>query len=180
MNYVWLSSDFWDFAGSSFGKESTCNAGDPGSVPGLGRSPREGICYPLQYSWAFPGGSDGKEFSCNVGDLGSIPGFEDPLEKGKAAHSSILAWRTPWTDSLVATVCAAAEPDSTEQLSAAQHRRSVGFPGGARGGEPARQGGNWRSSPWAGKIPRRRTRQPTPIRLPRESHGQGSLAGYSP
>ena len=65
----------WSFPGKSAGKESTCNAGDPGSVLGLGRSPREGICYPLQYSWAFPGGSDGKEFSCNVGDLGSIPGL---------------------------------------------------------------------------------------------------------
>ena len=34
-------------------KESTCNAGDPGSIPGLGRSPEEGIGNPLQYSWAF-------------------------------------------------------------------------------------------------------------------------------
>ena len=34
------------------GKESTCNAGDPSSIPGLGRSSREGIGYPLQYSWA--------------------------------------------------------------------------------------------------------------------------------
>ena len=33
-------------------KESACNAGDPGSIPGLGRSPAEGIGYPLQYSWA--------------------------------------------------------------------------------------------------------------------------------
>ena len=39
------------FPGSSAGKESTCNAGDPGSIPGLGRSPGEGIGYPLQYSW---------------------------------------------------------------------------------------------------------------------------------
>ena len=38
------------------------------------------------------GGSDGKESACNVGDLGSIPGLEDPLEKGMATHSSILAW----------------------------------------------------------------------------------------
>ena len=35
---------------SSVGKESTCNAGDPGLIPGLGRSPGEGIGYPLQYS----------------------------------------------------------------------------------------------------------------------------------
>ena len=36
---------------SSVGKESTCNAGDPGSTPGLGRSAGEGTGYPLQYSW---------------------------------------------------------------------------------------------------------------------------------
>ena len=40
------------FPDSSVGKESTCNAGDLGSIPGLGRSPGEGIGYPLQYSWA--------------------------------------------------------------------------------------------------------------------------------
>ena len=39
-----------DFPDSSVGKESTCNAGDPGSVPGLGRFPGEGKGYPLQYS----------------------------------------------------------------------------------------------------------------------------------
>ena len=38
--------------GSLAGKESTCDAGDPGSIPGLGRSPGEGIGYPLWYSWA--------------------------------------------------------------------------------------------------------------------------------
>ena len=36
----------------SAGKESTCNEGDPGSIPGLGRSPGEGVGYPFQYSWA--------------------------------------------------------------------------------------------------------------------------------
>ena len=40
------------FPGSSAGKESTCNAGDSGSIPGSGISPGEGIGYPLQYSWA--------------------------------------------------------------------------------------------------------------------------------
>ena len=44
----------------------------------------------------FPGGSAGKESACNVGDLGLILGWEDPLEKGTATHSSILAWRIPW------------------------------------------------------------------------------------
>ena len=45
----------------------------------------------------FPGGSDTEESACNVGDLSLIPGLEDPLEKGTATHSSILAWRIPWT-----------------------------------------------------------------------------------
>ena len=40
------------FPCSSAGKESTCNAGDPGSIPGLGRSPGEEVGYPVQYSWA--------------------------------------------------------------------------------------------------------------------------------
>ena len=40
------------FPGSSAGKESACNAADPGSIPGLGRSAGEGMGYPLQYSWA--------------------------------------------------------------------------------------------------------------------------------
>ena len=41
------------FPGSSAGKESAYNAGDRGLVPGSGRSPGEGVDYPLQYSWAF-------------------------------------------------------------------------------------------------------------------------------
>ena len=45
----------------------------------------------------FPSDSDGKESACNAGELGSIPGLEDPLEKGMASHSGILAWRIPWT-----------------------------------------------------------------------------------
>ena len=60
---------------------------------------------PLEKGWlptpvflGFPGGSDGEESSCNAGDLGSIPGLEDPLEKGTTTHSSILAWRIPWTE----------------------------------------------------------------------------------
>ena len=40
----------WGFLDSSVAKESSCNAGDPGSIPGLGRSPEEGKVYPLQYS----------------------------------------------------------------------------------------------------------------------------------
>ena len=45
----------------------------------------------------FPCGSAGKESICNAGDLGSIPELGRSLEKGKVTHSSILAWRIPWT-----------------------------------------------------------------------------------
>ena len=62
------------FPDSSVGKESACNAGDPGSIPGLGRSPEEGMGYPTPVFLGFPCGSAGKE-SCNVGDLGLIPGL---------------------------------------------------------------------------------------------------------
>ena len=46
----------------------------------------------------FPGGSEGKESACTAGDPGSVLGWEDPLEEGMATHSSILAWRIPWTE----------------------------------------------------------------------------------
>ena len=107
------------FPGGSAGKESSCNAGDLGSIPGLGRSPGERNGYPLQYSglknstdytvgksqtrlsdfhfMGFPDNSVGKESACNVENLGLIPGLGWSPEKGKATHSSILAWRIPWT-----------------------------------------------------------------------------------
>ena len=79
------------FTPGSVGKEFACNAGDPGSIPVLGRSSGEEIGYPLQYSWA----------SFVVQLVKNLPavwetwirslGWEGPLEKGKATHSSILA-----------------------------------------------------------------------------------------
>ena len=46
----------------------------------------------------FPGGSDGEESTCDVGDRIQSLGREDPLEEEMATHSSILAWKTPWTE----------------------------------------------------------------------------------
>ena len=66
--YICLSL-FLGFPGSSAGKEPACNAENPSSIPGSGRSPGEGI------GMCFPGGSDSKESACNAGDLGSIPGL---------------------------------------------------------------------------------------------------------
>ena len=54
----------------SGGKESACNAGDPGSIPGSGISAGERTVF-----WGFPGGSAGKEPACNAGDLGLVPGL---------------------------------------------------------------------------------------------------------
>ena len=61
------------YSDSSVGKESACNAGDPGSIPGSGRSPGEGIGYLLQYSWASLVAQLVKKSACNAGDLGLIP-----------------------------------------------------------------------------------------------------------
>ena len=96
---IWpdINEYFKGFSCRSGGKESTCNAGDTSLIPGSGRSPGERTGYPLQYSWA-----------SLVAQLVKNPptmretwirslGWEDPLETGKATHSSILAWRIPWT-----------------------------------------------------------------------------------
>ena len=50
--------------------------------------------------WGFPGGSDSKESACDAGDLDWSPGWEGPQGKRMATHSSILAWRIPWTEEL--------------------------------------------------------------------------------
>ena len=72
------------FPGSSARKESACNAGDPGLIPGSGRSSGEGIGYlPTPVFLGFPCSSAGKESACNVGDLGSIPGLGRSPREGK-------------------------------------------------------------------------------------------------
>ena len=101
MHKVDTSRDiYWtnrSFPGSSSGKESICNAGNPSLIPGLGRSPREGINYPFQYSWA--------SLVTQILYRKNLPamletwvqslGWEDPLEEGMSTYSSILAWRIP-------------------------------------------------------------------------------------
>ena len=81
----------------SVGKESACNAGDPGSTLGLGRSPGEGIGYPLHYSWASLVAQLVKNLPAMRETWVQSLGWEDPLEKGKVTHSSILAWGILWT-----------------------------------------------------------------------------------
>ena len=85
-----------DFPGKSTGVGCHCllrNAGDLSSIPGLGRSPGEGIGYPLQYSWASLLAQIVKNLPAMRETSVLSLGWEDPLEKGMATHSSILTWR---------------------------------------------------------------------------------------
>ena len=79
------------FPDSSVGKEYASNAEDPGLIPGSGRSTEAGIGYPLQYSWASLVAQLVKNSPAVQDSWVQSLGWEDPLEKGKAAHTSILA-----------------------------------------------------------------------------------------
>ena len=85
----------FDLPGSSASKEPTCNAGDPGSIPGSKRSPGDGNSYPLQYSWASLVVQLVKNPPAVWQTWDWFLGREDPLEKGMATRSSILACRIP-------------------------------------------------------------------------------------
>ena len=70
-------------------------------IPGSGRSPGEEIGYPLQYSWGSLVAQTVKNVPAMQETWVQSLGWEDPLEKGMATHSSILAWRIPGQRSLV-------------------------------------------------------------------------------
>ena len=111
------------------GKESTCKAGDPGSIPGLGWSPGEGIGYPLQYSWTLLVAHMVKNPLAMQETWVQSLGWEDLLEESLANHSSILAWRTlmdrhAWW----VTFHGVTELDTTEWLSTAQHIHGTFIP----------------------------------------------------
>ena len=139
------------------GKESACNTGDLGLIPGLGRSPGEGNCYPLQYS-----------------------GLENPMDCIAPVGSQRVGW-----DSLVAQMIKHLSAMRETQVRSlgwedplekemATHAGDPGLiPGSGR--SPREGNGNpcWRPrfDPWVGKIPWRRKWQPTPVLLPRKFHG---------
>ena len=70
----------------------------PSSIPGSGRSPGEGIGYPLHNSWDTLVAHTVKNLPAMQETWVQSLGWEDPLEKGMATHSSILEWRIPWTE----------------------------------------------------------------------------------
>ena len=86
---------FLGFPGGSDSKEFACNEGDLSSIPGSGRSPGEGIGYPLQYSWASLVAQIVKNPLAMRETWVPSLGWEDPLEEGIQTHSSILAWKIP-------------------------------------------------------------------------------------
>ena len=69
-------------------------------IAGLGRFAGEGIAYPLQYSWAPLVAYQVKNCPAMQETPDGSLSWEDPLEEGTATHSSILAWRIPWTVSI--------------------------------------------------------------------------------
>ena len=73
------------------------NSGDPSLILGSGRLAGEGISYPLQYSWASLVAQLVKNLPAMQETWVQSLGWKDPLQNGKATHSSILAWRIPWT-----------------------------------------------------------------------------------
>ena len=87
------------FPDSSVGKESTCNAGDPGSIPGLGRSARKGIGYPLQYARASLVAQLVKNppamWETQVRSLG----WEDPLRRERLP--SLVFWPGEFLDGII-------------------------------------------------------------------------------
>ena len=104
-SWFWFTVPWWlviftifSFPHSSDGKESTWNAGDPSSIAGSGISTREGIGCPLQYSWAYLVTRLVKNLPAMRETWVWSLGWEDPLEKGKATHSSIVAYGlySPW------------------------------------------------------------------------------------
>ena len=147
--------------------------GDSGSIPGLGRSPGEGIGYPLQYSWSSLVAQTVKNLPAMWETGVCSLGWEEPLEDSVATHSSILAWRVPMDrEAWRATVHGVAKSwIRTERLSTAQHRQRSGKGSTYNAGD----------SKDVGLIPGSgRSRQLTPVFLPERSHRQRSLVGYNP
>ena len=142
-----------DFPGGSDNKESACNAGDFGSIPGWGRSPGETEGNPFQY-----------------------PCLENPMteEPGGLQSMELQRFRHDWATNTLHSKLTSSLRSEFYMLWC--------FPGGTSGKEPAYQCRRCRRhgfSPWVGRILWRRAWQPIPVFLPGEFHRRWSLVGYS-
>ena len=133
------------FPDSSVGKESACNAGDLGLIPGLGKIHSRRDRLPLPVFLGFPCGSAGKESVCSAGDLGLILGLgRSPGEgKGYPLQYSGLKNSTDYTSSW-----GHKESNTTEQLKKKRKKKS-----GLDSKESNCNAGNLGSNPRLGKSP---------------------------
>ena len=134
---------------------------------------------PPEQSSAIPGGASGKEPTCQCRKGVKSLGQEDPLEEGVATHSSILAWKIPWTE----------EPGGFQSIGSKRvghnwsnlaHVNLGGLPWWLSGKESACQAGDMGSIPGSRRSPGEGKWQHTPVFLPGESHDQWSLVCCSP
>ena len=156
----------WGFPDSSVGKESHCNAGDPGSIPRSGRSSGEGIGYPLQYSWVslvaqLVNHPPAMRETWVYPWVGKIPWRRERLPTPVFWPREFHGLYSPWgckEFSLFTFRWHSGEEPSCQCRRHKRHRFSL----------------------WVRKSPWRRKRQPTLVFLPVKSYGQRSLAGYIP
>ena len=150
--------DVLGFPGNSAGKKSTLSLGDPSSIPGLGRSPGEGIGYLLQNSWAFLVALMVKNLPAMWETWVQSLGWEDSLEESMATHSSILAWRNPLDRGVCQAIVHSVMESWTRLNNLAQHKVTWRLPRWLGGKESTCQAGDsgsipeWRRSPgeWNG------------------------------
>ena len=145
-------------SGGPDGKDSSCNAGDPGLIHGLRRSPGEVNGYSLQYSCL--------ENSMDRGALwATVHGVAKSwTQLSKCTHTQRCfqkALKHLMNTFLVVQTVKNLPAMETWNLPANAEDKRLGF------------------EPWVGKIPWRRKWQPTPVFLPEKFHGQRSVAGYS-
>ena len=93
-----MGKQMWGFPGSSASKESAYNARDPSLIPGLGRSPGEGIGYVLQYSWASLVPQLIKNPPAMWETLVQSLGWEDPWKRAWQPTAVFLPGESPWTE----------------------------------------------------------------------------------
>ena len=108
------------FPGGLVGKESACNAGDPGSIPGWESSPGEGPGYPLQHSWASLVAQLVKNPPAMWETWVQSLGWEDPLEESWQPTPAFLPGDSSWTEEPGYSPWGCKELDTTERLSTAQ------------------------------------------------------------
>ena len=129
----------------------------------------------------FPGGSEDKASACKAEDPGSIPGLGRSLEKEMVTHSSIPAWRIPWTKEPGGLQSTGSQRVGHDWVTSHTHTsHSMGFPGGSDSKEFACNAEHLGLIPGLGRTPGGWHGNPLQYSCLENPHRQRSLAGYSP